>query len=59
MIERAIEEESFFMDDNGSFAYCEICQSCDRECKQSFRVISIYCPYYEGTNESKTEEGGE
>ena len=47
------------MDDNEKLAYCEICRSCDRECKQSFRVVSIYCPYYEITHDSEIEEGGE
>ena len=47
------------LDDNEKLAYCEICRSCDRECKQSFRVVSIYCPYYEITHDSEIEEGGE
>ncbi len=55
----ATEEEPFFLDDNEKLAYCEICRSCDRECKQSFRVVSIYCPYYEITHDSEIEEGGE
>ena len=47
------------MDDNEKLAYCEICRSCDRECKQSFRIVSIYCPYYEIRHDSEIEEGGE
>ena len=36
---------AFFLDDNGELSYCELCNGCDRDCKQSFRVIGIYCPY--------------
>ena len=38
---------SFFIDDGKKPSYFRTCLECDRQCKQSFRVIDIYCPYYE------------
>ena len=38
---------SFFLDDSLKHSYLRTCLDCDRSCKQSFRVIDIYCPYYE------------
>ena len=35
----------FFLGDDGKLSYCDLCNGCDRDCKQSFRVIGIYCPY--------------
>ncbi len=49
-------EWAFFLNDNMELAYCDACLDCDRDCKQSFRVINIYCPYYEMIrNERKRE----
>jgi hypothetical protein len=47
MTEWQKREWAFFLDESMELAYCEICQGCDKECKQSFRVVGIYCPYYE------------
>ena len=41
------KRRTFFLDDNMKPSYFRICQDCDRSCKQSFRVIDVYCPYYE------------
>jgi hypothetical protein len=46
----------FFLDDNKEFAYCNTCLDCDRDCKQSFRVIGIYCPYYEALKKERAKE---
>ena len=35
----------FYLDENGNISYCELCSACGRDCKQSFRVKGIYCPY--------------
>ena len=47
MTEWQEKEWAYFLDDSKDLAYCDTCLDCDRECKQSFRVISIYCPYHE------------
>ena len=56
MTEWQEREWAFFLDDNREFAYCELCLDCDRECKQSFRVIRIYCPYYEMIKKERKRE---
>ncbi len=47
---------SFFMDNDGRHHYCRICLDCDRSCKQSFRIIGIYCPYYEKLKKERKDE---
>ena len=47
----------FFLDDKKEFAYFSACLDCDRACKQSFRVISIYCPYYEELKKERRKGG--
>ena len=56
MTERQKREWAFFHDDNRELAYCSTCQDCDRDCKQSFRVIGIYCPYYESLKKERAKE---
>ena len=40
------EEWAFFLDENGRKKYSDFCRQCERECKQSFRVITVCCPKY-------------
>lgn len=40
------EENAFFLNDRGRFQYNEQCRKCEKDCKQSFRVLEIYCPFY-------------
>ena len=47
---------AFFLDGNGELSYCELCSGCDRECKQSFRVIGIYCPYQAMLKKERVKE---
>ena len=47
MTEDNKRKRAFFLDDDRKPSYFMICLDCDRSCKQSFRVIDIYCPYYE------------
>ena len=56
MTERQKREWALFRDDNRVLAYCSACQDCDRDCKQSFRVIGIYCPYYESLKKERAKE---
>ena len=44
MTECQKREWAYFLDDNEEIAYCSTCLECDRDCKQSFRVVDIYCP---------------
>jgi len=37
---------SFFRDEKGEVRYCKKCEKCSRNCKQSFRVLSIQCNKY-------------
>ena len=36
----------FFLDDEGKIVFNEKCNSCERECKQSFRSEVIICKKY-------------
>lgn len=56
MTEWQKREWAYFLDDNEEFAYCDICRECDRDCKQSFRVIGIYCPYNEMIKKERSKE---
>lgn len=56
MTERQEREWEFFLNGKKELAYCETCQDCDRNCKQSFRVIGIYCPYYESLKKERAKE---
>ena len=47
------EENSFFLNDRGRISYNELCRKCDRECKQSFRAVIIYCPEYNSKRRKK------
>ena len=51
------EEWAFFLDSNGRKAYNDLCKKCVRECKQSFRVIVIYCPKYHSKRSVKGCDG--
>lgn len=39
-------EWAFFLGENGRRQYNKVCLGCAHDCKQSFRVILIACPYY-------------
>ena len=56
MTEWQEREWAYFLDDNQEFVYCEICLDCDRECKQSFRVVGIYCPYHEMVRKERSRK---
>ena len=44
---------SFFREGRGTRKYHSTCTECDRDCKQSFRVIDLYCPYQEMLKKEK------
>ena len=46
MSERMKKEMAFFINDKGYIQYNQICNQCERECKQSFRAELIACPLY-------------
>ena len=56
MTEWETREWAFFLDDSREFSYCNTCLACDRKCKQSFRVIGIYCPYNEMMKKERERE---
>lgn len=56
MTEWQKREWAYFLDDNEEIAYCSTCLVCDRDCKQSFRVVDIYCPYYEAIRKERIRE---
>ena len=39
-------EWAFFLDERGRKKYNELCRTCERSCKQSFRAAVIHCPHY-------------
>lgn len=39
-------ELSFFLNDRGRIEYCRLCNQCEKDCKQSFKIKGIYCPVY-------------
>lgn len=46
MTERERMEWGFFLDEEDEYAFDSMCLDCDADCKQSFRVKVMYCPYY-------------
>lgn len=56
MTEWQKREWAYFLDDNEEITYCSTCLECDRDCKQSFRVVDIYCPYYEAIRKERIRE---
>jgi len=40
-------EWALFIGPNGRRQYNELCRKCQRDCKQSFRVVVLECPIYE------------
>ena len=40
------EEWAFFFNKHGRLEYAEKCKLCEHDCKQSFRAVVMYCPYY-------------
>ena len=46
----------FFLDDDEGISYCSLCTECDRDCKQSFRIVGIYCPYQESIRKERMKE---
>ena len=47
------EEWAFFLDGRGRMKYNELCRTCERSCKQSFRAIVIQCPHYQSKRRIK------
>ena len=47
---------SFFREGKGARKYHSTCTECDRDCKQSFRIIDLYCPYQEMLKKEKMKE---
>ena len=43
-------EDFFFLDAEGNISYNEICETCQRDCKQSFLAIVLLCPEYRPKN---------
>ncbi|AEM72925.1 hypothetical protein [Caldicellulosiruptor acetigenus] len=41
-----IDEWYFFKNDKGKIQYHSLCEKCQKNCKQSFRVKEIHCPKY-------------
>ena len=39
-------EMSFFINDKGRLEFNRQCRACLNACKQSFRVIVVFCPIY-------------
>lgn len=53
------EEWAFFLNEHGKLAYAEKCKLCERDCKQSFRAVVMYCPHYLYKDRKRKEETGE
>ena len=45
------KEWAFFRDKDGKIAFNPKCNSCARECKQSFRAVLVRCPVFKYTRE--------
>lgn len=57
-------EWTFFLDERGRKKYNDLCRSCERICKQSFRSIIVKCPKYlskrrTGQYENDNEQGSQ
>ena len=46
-------EWSLFLSEKGRRKYNEVCRRCVRDCKQSFRVSVVVCPYYQPVQTNK------
>ena len=55
MSKRDKEEWAFFLNDKGRITYNELCRKCERDCKQSFRAVTISCPEYDSKRRKKKE----
>ena len=44
-------DEAFYWNSRKRVVFCEQCKRCVRDCKQSWRVIEMYCPKYEKRKE--------
>ena len=53
------KEWDFYLDDNGRISCNELCRSCDRECKQSFRAVIISCPEYNSNHNTSRQIAGQ
>ena len=40
------EEWAFFLNDRNGITYAELCRRCAHDCKQSFHVTVLTCPFY-------------
>ena len=49
------EEMPFFLNDRNRITFCELCKKCPRSCKQSFRIIEIYCRFDEARKAEEKE----
>jgi len=45
MSKKMKEENAFFLNERGRMAYYDKCRKCERDCKQSFRILDLYCPH--------------
>lgn len=46
MPKKVKKEMAFFLKENGRIGYYEFCVKCVNDCKQSFRLTFIDCPYF-------------
>ena len=51
------EEWAFFLNEHGKLAFAEKCKLCERDCKQSFRAVVMYCPHYLYKDRKRKEKG--
>lgn len=38
---------SYFLNQKGQIEYCELCNRCKNDCRQSFRISGILCKKFE------------
>lgn len=47
------QKNDYYHDEKGEIKYNELCESCENNCKQSFRVVISWCPKLKKKNKKK------
>lgn len=49
----SMSDADFLMNEHHQIEYNEVCASCSRKCKQSFRCTIVQCPHYRASRSSR------
>ena len=49
-----VDINQFYLDEKGQIKYCELCNECIYDCKESHKVIYISCPKQVKANKNNT-----